>query len=209
MTEMLIGLLTLFFIGSTSERGQATFHVQQKVGEEIKIFDGKVAFKIIDGKTSYYLCVNEYLRADDGTLKSAPAAELIVRTNDDKEPLIVLNRAAKTYRASATEVWAFKEFPSGIIAGFGIDKTERNGFLTTQVAENRYAYFNRLDNGGFLMRVRDRNHGDLVQSISMQAEKPRDREWFKKPYIVNVTFDISDKTPEDSLFEIPDGFKKQ
>ena len=208
MTEYLIGILLLFFVGSTSDRGQATFHVQQKVGEEVKLFDGKIAFATFDGSISYYLQINEQVRADDGTLKSTPAAELIVRTGNPDEPMIYVDRLKKIYRVTNTEQWAYKDFPNGIIDGFGINKADDNAFLTQEVAQQRLGSFNRLKNGGFLMRVRNMSQGNLLQSISVQADKPGEREWFKGPYVVNVVFDISEDKPDDSLFAVPAGFEK-
>lgn len=95
MTEYLMAILLLFFVGSTNDRGQATFHVQQKVGDEVKVFDGTIAFATFDGSISYYLQVNEHVRAEDGTFKAAPAAELIVHTGNPNEPMILLDRAKK------------------------------------------------------------------------------------------------------------------
>lgn len=95
MTEYLMAILLLFFVGSTNDRGQATFHVQQKVADEVKVFDGTIAFATFDGSISYYLQVNEHVRAEDGTFKAAPAAELIVHTGNPNEPMILLDRAKK------------------------------------------------------------------------------------------------------------------
>lgn len=210
MTEILLAILTLFFIGSTADKGQATFHVCQKVGKETKLFDGDIAFKKTDNGYTYYLKLNEYIRGQNGKeLQPKQVLELIVRTGEDKEQLIILDRDQKTYKVTSGESWLHKEFPNGIISGFGIDSTEKEAFLVSKLTDTKFAYFNRLKNGGFIMRVKNRKKGDLVQSITMQADNPGIKEWFKESYIVNITFDIAEKAPEDSLFNIPEGFKKK
>ena len=208
MTEYLMAILLLFFVGSTNDRGQATFHVQQQVGDEVKVFDGAIAFATFDGSISYYLQVNEHVRAEDGVIKPTPVAEVIVHTGNPNEPMILLDRAKKTSRRTAADQWAHKDFPAGIITGFGINEKDDDAFLAQEVAEQRHATFNRLSNGGFLLRIRDKSRGNLLQSVSVQADKPGQREWFKEPYIVNVVFAISEEMPDDSLFAVPDGFEE-
>jgi hypothetical protein len=208
MTEYLIGILLLFCAGGTGDRGQATFHVQQQVGDEVKVFDGTIVFATCDGGISYYLQINEHIRAEDGTVKATPAAELIVRTGNPDEPMILVDRVTKTYRTTATEQWAYKDFPAGIVGAIGLDKGDESPFLEQEVAQQRVGSFNRLENGGFLLRVRDTSRGDLLRSITVQADTPGEREWFKKPYVVNVVFDISAEGPDESLFAVPDGFAK-
>jgi hypothetical protein len=210
MTEILLAILTLFFVGSNADKGQATFHVQQKVGIEIKLFDGDIAFMKTKEGYTYYLKINEYVRGENGKdLQSKQVLEWIVRTGEEKEPLIILDRVQKTYKATSGEQWFHRDFPKGIISGFGIDSAEKDAFLVSKLTDVKFAYFNRLDNGGFMMRVKNRNKNDLVQSLTMQADNPGKKEWFKEAYVVNVTFEIADKAPDDSIFEIPNGFQKK